>query len=908
MMKSKFRLFIITIIAIISILQFMQYTSLAAPLEKPDIAGKCGDGICDEQERIRGLCPQDCVQDSAYAEIIDLFIPSESAGSPSGNLAVRLHVPEKEKTRYPEGAPIVVLGTGGFAADGLINDKLYHLDDMVVVTFIYPGGENLGQKRRSDGKYDYRGKKSIQALRDVILYCAGKQNDTEGKTIDDRVNFDVLHNNIGFIGFSNGGNIGVAVAALEGSRIADDLKYVIQWETPVSSQITNRDLGKLLFKPVERGGTGQADYFNPRYQSYGPLVLNVNYSDIAFDPESIYPVFLDGNCDGVYTTIKGSQYAHPVPDLNDDGILELDEDYGLDTLPYESYDIDGKVVYSRPVTQALVKCDIFPGTWPEKIATLEEANSYWDIRESVRLYENALENIPDLEGMFLLSVEDHVQSDPYKSHARQAFDGWHAYGSWIKINPSKSYIIEEDPRLADGSIDIPDLTANTPPEDWEDVRSYCIPEVVLDDVYQIAAVHQMADRVQSRKEDSLVTYIHSDEIDGNIAVRIDLPDTARYNEGAPIIIDTSQWFTSFAGFSREKWDFTELGAIYVCYLWPGKVDPETRARSDGKYDYGGPGSLAAFKDVIRFASGLEKDVDGHYLHELIDVKPLYDNVGIHASSHSGVMATNVLAFYGDELESVKYLVGRENPTIDEMYPLEFGHYDYEIRGPVYNPYYYPEGYTPKTVSVDYSKVDWIVNDDFPEGIPYFRGEKGEYVLSGKGPVIYGKKFFSRALIHALYDNGVFTMEDWPERLATPEMADEIWSYPTRTTVDNYQLLCNSSFKIMLVFAKDDHVQAAIDKPHIHQAYDGFRDAGLWVRMNPDRYYVQSVKEDFNAGFPDNLANSEPDDWMDIRDWAFPSQNDAVVRVSQAAAAEMMDRVWADDWSADLDGVMFEYEY
>jgi hypothetical protein len=123
------------------------------------------------------------------------------------------------------------------------------------------------------------------------------------------------------------------------------------------------------------------------------------------------------------------------------------------------------------------------------------------------------------------------------------------------------------------------------------------------------------------------------------------------------------------------------------YLWPRKDDPRTGARSDGTYDYRGPASLAALRDVIKFPLGQNTNFDGYYLDELIDITPLYKNVGIHASSHSGVMATNVLAFYADELENVTYFVGRENPTIDEMYALEFGHFDYGLRRPVYNPYY-----------------------------------------------------------------------------------------------------------------------------------------------------------------------------------------------------------------------------
>jgi hypothetical protein len=58
----------------------------------------------------------------------------------------------------------------------------------------------------------------------------------------------------------------------------------------------------------------------------------------------------------------------------------------LDTYWYDTYDFDGKIVYSRPVIIALEKFDIFNGNWPENIATVEETIHYWNIRESVRLY------------------------------------------------------------------------------------------------------------------------------------------------------------------------------------------------------------------------------------------------------------------------------------------------------------------------------------------------------------------------------------------------------------------------------------------------------------------------------------------------------------------------------------------
>jgi hypothetical protein len=428
--------------------------------------------------------------------LVDIFVTSNSTGSPNGKLAVRLHLPAPGYERYEEGAPVLVYGVGGAVADGLVNEKLANLGDVILISFIYPGGGNLVHKRSSDGVYDYRGEKSIQALGDVILYATGKKVDSSGKKLEDYTSYKVLYDNVGFIGYSFGGNIGIAVAALEPEKTAG-LKYVIQWETPVSSQIATRDLGRMLLQPITSGATERGDYYNPRYISYHPLILNINYSSITYDPNSIYPVFLDGNNDGKYTTINGSHYRLPTPDLNDNSKLEKNEDFGLDTYWYDSYDVDGKLVYSRPVTIALKKLNVFKDNWPDHIATVEESNKYWDVRESVRLYEKALRNNPELRVMFLLSADDHVQKDPHKSHAHQAFDGWSSRGGWLKINPRHEYLIMVDSSLEDLPLNL--LPPNTAPKNWEDIKSYCIPETIKDEIYCIAAVHELADLTQISK-------------------------------------------------------------------------------------------------------------------------------------------------------------------------------------------------------------------------------------------------------------------------------------------------------------------------------------------------------------------------------------------------------------------------
>jgi hypothetical protein len=105
---------------------------------------------------------------------------------------------------------------------------------------------------------------------------------------------------------------------------------------------------------------------------------------------------------------------------------------------------------------------------------------------------------------------------------------------------------------------------------------------------------------------------------------------------------------------------------------------------------------------------------------------------------------------------------------------------------------------------------------------------------------------------------------------------------------------------MLVFGAKDHVQAALDKPHIHQAYDGFvLKAGLqWIRLNPDQAYARSLRPD-GLGFPDNRVNLEPDDWMNSGEWGYPNSSRYGTWMSLAGVAEMMDRVQYNNWTDDL---------
>jgi len=414
----------------------------------------------------------------------------------------------------------------------------------------------------------------------------------------------------------------------------------------------------------------------------------------------------------------------------------------------------------------------------------------------------------------------------------------------------------------------------------------------------------------------VTTHIDCPEV-GRVAVRIDVPASPRYGDSAPVVVVASTWFVDKYSLDQTPFHLVynpiDVGAVSVSHLWPGKTDPETGIASDGRYDVGGPLCLAALRDTIRFALGMIPDHRGAYLADLIAVTPLYDNVGMFASSHAGVVATNVMAYHGESFPKLKYFVGRENPTMAEMYPLEIGHFD-DARNPIQNPFYDPSGYTPTSIAVDYSTLDWIQNAAYPQGRPVFAhaaGGRADYVLDDKGPTIDGVRWFSPALTQALLDNGAFTLANWPADLATPQQTAAFWPY--RVPVEHYAAIGDKlpELRVLLPFASNDHVQAAPDKPHIRQAYDGFhKTAGLWTRLNCDLVYVQSeIHESASlaGGFPDNDANTEPADWLtQAESWGFADRlagQTTARTVPLAGIAEMADRVRSGNWTPNLAAVL-----
>lgn len=430
------------------------------------------------------------------------------------------------------------------------------------------------------------------------------------------------------------------------------------------------------------------------------------------------------------------------------------------------------------------------------------------------------------------------------------------------------------------------------------------------------------------------TYIKSEGSDGRIAVMVASPKVKRFAEGAGIVVVVPSIFSPADSFMRDP-DLASLGLVQVSFLWPGSKDSSTGAASEGSFDSGGPNSTMVLRDVIRFASGRLADINGRYVFGLATIPPLTDEVGLYAFGDAGMAVVKTLSLYGDQFQGLQYYVGRENPTLDSLAASEIGYYD-AVHKPVVNPFYiFPAGYGFGSLELNYTNLAWdpqYVGGASPlAGRPYLdldgNGQisGSDFVFDGFTPVVQGKRFYSIALTQALLDTGALTLSNWPADVATPQEAASFWGFlqsDNRFAVIQNEVLIRN-LKVMLVFAQEDHAQVAPDKPHIHQAYQGFRfQARLWVRLNPDRAYVQYFLQVFGGeaeaapaataeivpilDFPDNPANTQPNDWATINDYAYPARGPSARLIPLAAVAEMADRAHSGIWDENLGQVLYHY--
>lgn len=268
----------------------------------------------------------------AREQSISTYVPSASA--PGNGLAVNLVFPEKP--RYKEGAPVAVLVPAH--RSGITFSMHAAQAGFLEVRMSFPGTGTKGFQ--SGGIADNFGPASQAALKDVIMFGAGKVRDYKGRTISELVPIPVDTSNVGVVGWSTGGNIVLVTLA----KFAEDLPFV-SWLAFYESSV-----GSMLYPP--NLGSDEDLLLNRRYRpgSAATGQILVDYRRLAYAPDVMrHPGRAKRRGE---PEIKGVLYFDENLNKTWDESLEFAFNYAVD-IGLE------KQIYPPDVTRAILRLKLF---------------------------------------------------------------------------------------------------------------------------------------------------------------------------------------------------------------------------------------------------------------------------------------------------------------------------------------------------------------------------------------------------------------------------------------------------------------------------------------------------------------------------------------------------------------------
>lgn len=392
-----------------------------------------------------------------------------------------------------------------------------------------------------------------------------------------------------------------------------------------------------------------------------------------------------------------------------------------------------------------------------------------------------------------------------------------------------------------------------------------------------------------------------------IAVKITIPDTARYACGAPITI-WCKGGRDATSLSATYQTLSNWGVILIQFNYP--EGGGGNQLSGGTYDFRGINCITAAKDVTRFGMGLLNDMTGHPLSYYCgNIVPLYNNVGFMGSSNGGNMSLVLAGMMGQYLPGLKWIHNWEAPLGDGIMTGDCGR-------DVYSP---PHG------NIEYNQVDGTYNWSTLHWDPNMFVEQdsltGQIIIGGfywdsnnnntydlgidyyaHGIYWFNKYYISEQVINHAISQGIYPSNP-PSHLPTANDAYTFWF--DRNGYRWYDSV-TAKFPNILFLASsryDDHITITEDHPHIVTQVDSMIAAGChFVRLNADRAYIELVAGAAEPTACDNNAN-QIYDHVNIQTHFQANGLLSNTEYKIAGILELCDRTMMGDLSLNLNSVI-----
>ncbi|MBN1542585.1 T9SS type A sorting domain-containing protein [candidate division KSB1 bacterium] len=316
-----------------------------------------------------------------------------------------------EQARYSEnGSPVLVHVPGGWNGEGISTARSeWPLNDFIEIRFNFPGSGHPDQ--RSGGSYDERGENCVRALCDVTRFALGKIADQGGYRLDEYSSILPLYDNVGMVGWSNGGNAALAAAGAFGDEL-EGLAWIVNYESPIGDGMPTVEAG---------GGSGEV---NPAYDAdSGTWAMNL----LAYEP-----TLEIRDSDNPAMVYSGGFYF----DRDENETFDREIDFQL--FPYL---FRGKAYYSCRVAGEAQNRSLLAPIPPLHLPTLVETESFWAFRNGEKWIEQVVQTNPRLMFLVQANETDHVQKAADHPHVLIQYEGFRAAGAYfVRLNPDRFYV------------------------------------------------------------------------------------------------------------------------------------------------------------------------------------------------------------------------------------------------------------------------------------------------------------------------------------------------------------------------------------------------------------------------------------------------------------------------------------